>query len=118
MNNHLRNWKGDFYLLKESSDQAEQQFETEKKQALQMLAEAAEILQQATHSNLAILPQSSQKLQQAVQLINQMQGIAVTKSPTTTQQQLEQVRQQIEQAAQTLQLVHALNSDNQSFKKG
>lgn len=76
------------------------------------------MLQQATQTNLMVLQQSAQKLQRAVQLINQMQGIAVTEASTTTQQQLEQVRQQIEQAAQTLQLIASLNNTNQSFKKG
>lgn len=88
MNRPFNYWKGDFYLLQESSDQVEQQFEMEKMQALETIAQASEMLQQATQTNLMVLQQSAQKLQQAVQLINQMQGIAVTEASTTTQQQL------------------------------
>ncbi len=97
----------------------EQQFETEKKQALQAMNQAVQTIQQMiSMSDTQALKQASNQLQQVTQLINQMQGIAITQSPTTTQQQLEEVRQQIEQAAQTLQLIQSLNSGNNSFKKG
>lgn len=102
-----------------NQSELEQQFQTQKKQAMQVMQQAEQTIRQgATANDLHSLQQAQQQLQQATQQINHMQGIAVTQSSTVSQQQLEQALQQIEQAAQTLQLVESLNNGNNSFKKG
>lgn len=101
-----------------NSQQVEEKFLALKKQTLDTIHMACQTLEQCKSQNeLQIVQQSQQQLEQASQLMNQMQGIAVTEATPAVQQQCEQVRLQIEQAAQTLQLIQTLNSGNNSFKK-
>lgn len=105
--------------LTENQSQIEIQFDTKKKLALEAMQEAVQTIQQIVGTaDIQSLQQASQRLQQAIQQLNYMQGITITQSKGAEQQQLEQVQQQIEQAAQTLQLIQSLNEGNNSFKKG
>lgn len=63
--------------------QIEQQFQKQKKQALQTMQQAVQTLKQSNTTNdLQTVQQAQQQLQQASQLLNQMQGTAVTESTT------------------------------------
>ncbi|MEK3935996.1 hypothetical protein MKY41_11770 [Sporosarcina sp. FSL W7-1349] len=85
---------------------------------LTKLQSASDTIQQMdTLFDAFAVKQAQQQLQMASQLINQLQGVVVSAAPTTTQHQLEQVRKQVDSAAQTLQLIETLNTGNQSFKK-
>ncbi len=96
--------------------QQQLQFEQQKLQITDTLGQALQEIQQATQSeNTHQLPKIQQNLQMVALQMQQLQP------PNTQQpqirQQLEQVQQQITQAAQTLKMIHDLSASHDSFIK-